>query len=36
MGALREKYFLISGLGVEGHKVGGVKINFESAPVWSV
>ena len=40
MGALREKYFqkyfLTSGSGVKRHKVGGVKINFPSAVVWSV
>ena len=40
MGALGgkyfQKYFLTSGSGVKGHKVGGVKINFPSAPVWSV
>ena len=40
MCALRQKsflkYFLTSGLGVKGHKVGGVKVHFPIAPVWSV
>ncbi len=30
------KIFLTSDSGVKGHKVSGVKINFPSAPVWSV